>query len=468
MDRLFKVLAVFGIYFCSTFGFSLDLSTKMDLQEKWEQKITQLVRTVDSQAQVFVRLDEKRASEDVTETPYLYEAEGLYFRINPEFSKVNVLILTRLKELPTETKQLLRKITKELEAPLVLSLEALPQAPASELTLATPTPVEVKGLDQLFSLMSQVGSWLWAALGMFSFFAFLGALIFIKGKNETSEEQKEKPEFLNQDWLAGYSEESLAAVLSDCYWCEKDAYAAYVWHRIPIEVRKGVVGSTTFLKSYVEKLLNQTVENHHYLEHPYYLNPLSINHSDNRTLTEMVRKHPVLIHKLPPMRVMSLKLTATERVRIELEAMKKTALPDFKTVPAGKERELDYVRVIELDSVAEEEEVIKLTGLSLELKARIPSLQWLCDVSEEKRVQILATFSAKELASAWIGPAATLDVLSKALPESKKQDLMSALKQSHQRPGRQSPVFRRMHQEAIQALRASETASAPNWAKKAA
>lgn len=468
MDRFAKMFGVFSIYFCSTFGFSLDLSTKMDLQEKWEQKITQLVRTVDSQAQVFVRLDEKRASEEVSETPYLYEAEGLYFRINPVFSKVNVLILTRLKELPTETKQLIRKITKELEAPVVLSLEALPQAPTSELTLSTPTPVEVKGLDQLFSLVSQVGSWLWAALGMFSFFGFLGALIFIKGKNENSNEHKDKTEILNQDWLEGYSEESLAAVLSDCYWCEKDAYAAYVWHRIPIELRKGVAGSTTFLKSYVEKLLNQPGENHHYLEHPYYLTPLSINHSDNRTLTEMVRKHPILIQKLPPLRVHSLKLTAADRVRIELEAMKKTTLPDFKTVPAGKERELGYGRVIELNSVIEEEEVIKLSGLSLEFKARIPSLQWLCEASEEKRVQILATFSAKELASAWIGPAATLEILGKALPESKKQDLMSAMSQSHQSPSRQTPVFRKMHQEAIQALRASETASVPNWAKKAA
>jgi hypothetical protein len=255
--------------------------------------------------------------------------------------------------------------------------------------------------------------------------------------------------------LSDFSNESLTALISDCYWCEKDGQAAFLWTLLSTTQKTELMKSLPFMKEYGEYLLTSTPHPEGLEQDPYYLSPLMIQHLNNVTLSALVKKYPQLFNALSFSRKQALDLSPLERLQLSQSELPKGSLPSFETVSASHDRKLNKSIHISFRSEDEELEILKQRNLSTEIKAQIPSLGWLFEVPPEKIKDIFSTFTASELATAWIGPAPVLQKLSKLLP-SKKWELM----QSHlltARPSRHSDTFKRIHQLAITYRDANET-----------
>ncbi|NDC25811.1 MAG: hypothetical protein EBZ49_17005, partial [Proteobacteria bacterium] len=111
----------------------MDISEKMQLQELLERRLTPIVHSVDLEGKVFVTLEEKKQEAKLA--------------ILPEFSKVNVLVVSRLKELPSSTKAMIRKLTRELRAPVVVNLSSTLASTKTEFSQSEPASVTIQGLE---------------------------------------------------------------------------------------------------------------------------------------------------------------------------------------------------------------------------------------------------------------------------------------------------------------------------------
>lgn len=429
---------------------SMEVSKRVQLEEMLERRLTPVVQAADAEAKVYVTLELAEESEP-GDLNIPFALQNYVFSGGQSFSKINVLILGRIQELPIATKNLIKKLTKDLGAPVSITLDNLSSLQKTEFSKKESVPIKVQGLDGIRNTFANLSDLLMAMMGLISFLGCVGAILFFKTRGNETEGNKNHAISDSPEILKGYHEESLVAVLSDCYWCEEDAYAAFLWQRIPVEQRKSIVNSTVFLGRYIENVMGLPAFDKTYLNHPYYLNPVSINHLDNKTLTDMVRKHPGLMNRVSPMRRDHLQLSASERIKSELEAGQKAGAPDLMRLPADQERSFQLAHPIPLKSVQEEEEVIKIKGLALEMKARIPTLKWLCDLSAESRAAILDSVSSQELAGAWIGPKGVLDVLKATLPANRRDELQGLLREV--KPTRESSGFRKLHSMAIEAMR---------------
>lgn len=90
------------------------------------------------------------------------------------------------------------------------------------------------------------------------------------------------------------SSESLVALLSDCYWCELDTYAAYIWLKLSVNTKKEVLGLWEFMSEYVNYIsqLEPTIQSYH--KDPYYLTPLDFKNYNNNQIRELISKNKTL------------------------------------------------------------------------------------------------------------------------------------------------------------------------------
>jgi hypothetical protein len=237
---------------------------------------------------------------------------------------------------------------------------------------------------------------------------------------------------------------------------------------VSVSQKKSLIGGTTFLRQYVENLVDKNEHDLNLLDQPYYLAPLAVNHMDNSALTEMIKKHPGLLGKMSPMRMKYLSLTAIDRVRLELAAESKESLvvPDPKSFPLGKERSFPRNSTILLSSVEEESALIKMKGISTDLKSRIPSLAWLAELSEKNRSQILESLTNEELAMAWLAPKEILDKLKNALSVERRAELSVWLNRAT--PNRESVGFKKLHALTMKQLKTEAMKNETTPQRKAA
>lgn len=478
IKHLFYFLSLF-LAAMSTQLKAIDLPEKLQIQELLEKRLLPVVRSFDRDATVVVSLEEKKAPPSVLDSnPFVFQSHGIASVESYQFSKFQVVVVSRASEVPESVKSLIKKLTRDVNVAPQIVLEKFPPVAASEFSEPQPMKVELQGLEKTQAGLSSVSSLLFAAMGLIVFvFCVLGTVLFVATKQSSKNKDPEEvvkssensvPKMAEraEEKLTGYSDEALLAILSDCYWCEEDKYAAFLWKRIPVEQRKNVLTGNSFLKSYVESLMGKAEENLSCLDHPYYFAPLSINHLDNKSLTDLIRKHPVLLNRLSPLRLKHVHLNAMDRIYLEKEALSKTTAPDPVRMPSAKERVLPNPSLIPLRSIDEEELVGQQRALPLELKSRIPTLAWLCEVTDGRRTEILNSFSDEELASAWIGPDFVLETLAQSLTLARKEALMQVLSQV--RPNRDSSCFKKLHYLAIEALKAEANRVNEKQSKKAA
>jgi hypothetical protein len=253
--------------------------------------------------------------------------------------------------------------------------------------------------------------------------------------------------------------ESLSALIADCYWSSLDSYGSFLWQGCSASQRQAMLQKLDFAEAYSYFIGGLPGEDFGADQEACFLSPLPIHHLDNKALTEIIRKHPGLLYRISSLRRSSLALSAPERVTLTREAISKpvTAVPDFTSLRPSPKRELKRILPIPIRSIEEEQELLKLPGLTADLKRSIQSLGWLSELPAAQIQEILKPFAARELAEAWIGPPAVLAKLEAALPESKLKLVQSYGQKVA--PNRNSPCFQTLHRLSLEARRPTSSTS---------
>lgn len=253
-------------------------------------------------------------------------------------------------------------------------------------------------------------------------------------------------------------EGSLLSLLTDCYWTEEDAYAGFLWKRIPYNLRLQLIDHMPALfeyGSYVTELeeIDLGME-----QDPSYLVPLPVHDVNMEQLTTQLRLYPSLYVRLSVMRKKALHLYANERLNFHrmdpIELQREPQSLSFDQSPA---RVLKKKLQLNASTFAQEMELLTLKSVDIDVVEALPSLGWLLLLPAGSAEKILQPFSAKDLATAWIGPEEVLAALEKKVGP-KKFALMISYR-SKLSPSRDSSSFRKIHEEAIAAwrLEASQT-----------
>lgn len=257
----------------------------------------------------------------------------------------------------------------------------------------------------------------------------------------------------------GFSDEALAALVTDCYWSEADSYGAFVWRNTPQGTRHALMRKFAFLHDYASYLTEIEALNLNLEQDPYYLEPLHFEHLDSAALTGLVQSNPQLYHRISSLRKGSLRLTTAEKLALESDfpphSGLRPAVPDGSVLAASRPRSLTRRGVIKVGSVEEERDLLAIENLLPEQMAQVPSLVWTKYVGKDDLNALLNRFSAEDLAAAWIGPEEILGQLEESIPERKMALIKNYARRV--RPGRDSAAFLALHHAIVATIKANRT-----------
>lgn len=438
-----------------------------------EHRLQPLLKNFDPDALLYVQIKPKTHDVGLPVTPFMLKDLALQSPTGAlEIERVDIIVLSKEADIPKPIVKLMRDLTRGLGPAPVIRLRALPVEPkkpveeeAEEVDAAPVDPTTPYEKNALMYLTALVGL---ASLLVLAFLFFthvvrrhLGRLVKAletgtpTGAHLTATATAEPVEFSTvESVFTQMPEDGILALLSDCYWGEYDSYAAYIWKRVPIAKRAQILAKWDLLSDYVTTLGSQKPQNLNLDGEPYYLQPLPIWHVDNKALASHVERSPILIFRLPSLRRGSLELSAVKRVEITKAAIagKSAPLPDFSKVGASMPRRVRSSSRLQLRTVDEETEVLRLPGVPFEVMEAIPSLGWVAKLPNSEIEYLLKRFTGPELATAWIGPKDVLLRLARALPSAKFHALRKAL-QAGVLPSRESVVYAKLHELAVTALK---------------
>lgn len=455
----------------------------LKIQESVESRITPLVRTVDTDALVYVQVSPETEEAELPSTPLIINGIPISSPSGEiKIKKIEVTILSKVEALPPDITNLIKDMVKSYGVNPGIHMKLFSKAmfaPKENETAQAQkeTPSLVK--THLFPLI---------AVGLGGIIGILGLLVLFglkKGSKKLSgtlvtgfdrlaaalesgsigqrsggeSESRHIVEVATQgaspsshDTLTELPEESLLALLTDCYWGEFDTYAAHLWKSMGVAKKKSLMSRWNLMEEYAAYVSDLVSLDLKHAEEPYYLSPLNLQGVDNKKLAELVLATPGLYPRLPSLRKLGLALKAKDRLELLNQAPSKSAIPEVNA-SASPKRTLTKVVAIPIASVEEEKEILSLKTLTDRDVARIPSLSWLLKIPKEPLIQCLNQCSAKELASAWIGPEPVLETLKGHLPAKKYSLLKSFLDHKTVIPSRESATFKKLHLMAIDILK---------------
>lgn len=458
-----------------------------------EQRLTDIVKSYDDRAQVLVFAKEKKNSSKnvkLPSIPFLIREPSGLDKDNQEkieLSSLEINVFSRLEELPKEIQDNLIRLGKEYYAKPTLKLNKV-----AIYTEQKENPMEfvtsllsyifggIGGLSLIFLVVYvRRGSQLKAVLEtQFSMLATSfsessgggGQMVNVAAPEQSSSSGKSSIEIntsSGSQWEE-YSIDSLIAVIADCYWCHEDEYAAFVWKRMSIAKRNQVLESGKVNKEYISFLSNFDGEDKGYIDEPYYINPLPIEHLNNDELLKLIRQESSLVKNLSKLRANHLPIKAKERLEIynnivgEWDESKIT----FDSVEASDGRILEEKVNFRFSSIEEESEIVSLSDMTFENMRQFPSLAWLTRISAEEASDILNAYTAKQLASIWIGPEDVLEKLGELVP-TKKRDLLNSYLMSVS-PTREHPIYEEIINLALESYKEENSREGSELEKKAA
>jgi hypothetical protein len=224
-----------------------------------------------------------------------------------------------------------------------------------------------------------------------------------------------------QQDIANLTMESLEALFTDCYWCQNDGYASWLWSVMKPSQRFELMSSSKLDPAYIKAIQVAPKDRQDDHLHPVYLNPIAIHHLSQDDIGRWVEAFLPGFHLLSPMRQVKLPISLKTRLQCMSQALdSKHKVPAIPERPSTK-RVLHAVQ--KLGDLTHEDETTVLHNPAMvpnELRSQIRSLVWLALKPFEFRQKALAEFSSEEIASAWSGSPEVLARLSEALPEKKR------------------------------------------------
>jgi hypothetical protein len=269
--------------------------------------------------------------------------------------------------------------------------------------------------------------------------------------------------------FSNFSNESLLALVSDCYWSGQDRYAAWVWANLTDVQRQSVISELPYGFSYARYIYSLEPEQASYHQHPSYSDAPPIHKVSNADLKKLVLADHSMWRSLSEIRQKGLGFTFKERLEQESHqlshdklsqdkkidgkiAKQKTVWPTFV---ASTARELPQV-LGDMDLTVEDEDYLfeNPSVIRASQRSRIPSFVWLALLEQAKRQEILGQYSAEDLAQAWVGSAQILKIIEESLPE-KKREMLNGYRE-RTTPSRQHWVLAEICNQALAHMAANQ------------
>lgn len=209
------------------------------------------------------------------------------------------------------------------------------------------------------------------------------------------------------------------AMVSDCYWCEEDSYASFLWQHITSDIREKLLMEWSVASEYVKYLSNINPENLNMEKLPCYLKPISLEYLSQRDLANWISDNPEAWSLLSPIRQKSLPIKFEERIRLVATKNDDYPLPPPPNIRSENrllDNSLDFFEL----TIEDEQKILDSSDiLPVENRGQFPTLIWFSHQSLEKRQMALKQLSAKDIAKVWVGPDKVIKKIEEALPDKK-------------------------------------------------
>ncbi len=399
-----------------------NLSATVQLESELQDKLRSILTPFDTSAIVVV---------NVEQNPYRFELPGLNLAIDDltgsfgegeldkeDIGKIQVRVRSR------------RAIPTDLRAALSEAI-AIPTPKKEFLFDIIEVDVErsVSSLSDFGKVVTLVvrDRLLWIAIAMGALLTAIAVFALRSLRKVSQDTVNQLVEGLTpapmplQNEFESLTVESAVALLSDCYWCHQDDYAAWLWLRFPASLRTAVLERWTEARGYVKSLSSvvPAARSHH--AHPNYLNPIDLSSVSQQGCEQWVRKNPGAWHALTPLRQAHIAMPLKERVRFEGT---RTDSLKFPSPPTAQNKRV-VTSAMEIVDLSDEDELALLADPSfvpVDLRKHVPSLVWVALLSPADRERLLAPVPAKDLAEVWMGPSRVLQIIEASLsPEKRKR-----------------------------------------------
>lgn len=463
-----KTFIAFIVLFLTMSTAQADLLGRIRVEDALKERLEHALKIQDPTAQVTVRIEYNKYSSDEDLPGTNQTANKMYYAEkveNSDINKMHVQYFSENKEIQPDQTALIYSLIPLDKSRVNFSFKSMlsvtPKASA----------IEVKDINEiadksirLLSLM--LGSAIGLACLIFGFSLFFnnsknralfkqqfGSLVsalsnggFGGAAGSSSQKSFEKAAGsamqAESKFFEDYSEQSLVAIFSDLYWCEKDEAAYYLWNNISNHHRALLLEKLDFTYEYAmhfSRLENAPeAETISLMTHPYYSQPLSLNKTSQEALLQAVKKNFGLWNKISPLRQQALPLSLKDKIKANSSTNLNVVAENF---PVSKPRVLPrFVNFGDISFEDESEIFQDEKNIPHHLREHIPSLVWLAFKDVDFIKDKLEKLDAKFLASAWIAAPEVLEKLEQGLPEKKLQLLKSYL--NAVKPSKSSSAFR--------------------------
>lgn len=253
-----------------------------------------------------------------------------------------------------------------------------------------------------------------------------GNEIFNQSKDSSSQSTETSTVIEKNMWEV-MGEDFYNSLLSDCYWCELDQYASFIWGKTPIEMKKNLLNSSAIDKSYLKFISAIEPVDLGLAKHSYYLSPWKVEHISNEDLFEIVRSDFRFYSYLSPLRNRNANFTLDEKLRC-LELGPSTPMQEelfakkIANTKQSEKRALDLQQNFNFSSFEEEEKILEM-DLTFDQMKKFPTIGWLLKLSSEEIAEIISSYQVKDFAGALYCADSIKEKIIECAPE-KRQDLL--------------------------------------------
>jgi len=435
-----------------------DLVDLVDLEIKLESRAREIVKRVDPEAEVYVKITPQKVSQKLP--GMLIDTENMFFDLETAegnqrtSSKVRVQIVSKLATFPEwSTKLIQEKLS--IGAGVEIAIQNLDMAaPGAGSATRGMASVEEGSGDRPLSLF-----YLLAAFFAVSVAAFVwGIKALIKGivarSAQSSSGQPLVPPSQSRGNLAAREatshppsfsqhggitkeeielrDDQILALFGDCYWSQQDEYAAWLWQSLRAEQRNKLFKSWKQGHGYLMSLQHvpPVFKNFHLSAQLNNVVPTHLVASAD--LKKILMKNPSWIPFVGELRTKELFASLEDQVLMlksrhsGFDESKRASfievLAATSSVNLDRGRALADSREKIVLSSSDEESVFKNPNrIPVELRHKFRGLVWLALTPGEVVARVLQLYSAQELAEVWVGSQLVLAKLAESIPEAKMQ-----------------------------------------------
>lgn len=381
-----------------------------------------------------------------------------------DIRSISVEIRTRLPEINKAMEEEIYNLLPIRKSRIKLKYTSLLDKPKTPVT----PPVIAKDLWDISKVFSQNLSQLLIAIFAASLLLTLSFALFLhrswtrnfkdsfgliaKTMSETSGEEKLQSTANTQDFAENSANREankeeisletsgLVEIFADCYWCESDNYAHWLWTRISSVQKRELLTSWPLMRKYSDYFVSKEPQAQTEHLHPYYISPEVLCSYSQDVLQSELKKSPDLWLRLSPLRQKNLHVPISDKLRI----VKKGETPPLpKLRNFSQERSLPLVAALGDLSFQDEKTLIAQPELvPQELRPQFSSLVWLTLQPKDYVESILSQYDAPSLATAWVGDESILSILEECLPEKKRKMVQSYVRKM--KPSKKSRVYQEL------------------------